>query len=58
MSNILDTTDIVNAIKTIEKDCERIFQKMSGPDYKKFYERVKGLMSLIEENNRKVGGNQ
>jgi hypothetical protein len=59
MGNILNTTDIVNAIKTIEKDCEQIdgFGKMTDPDYKKFYERVKGLMSLVEENlNNKKGG--
>ena len=60
MSNILNINDIVNSIKTIEKDCESVdgFGKMSDPDYKKFYERVKGLMSLLEENlsNKKGGG--
>ena len=43
---------IKDLLKTIEKDCERVdgFGKMPDPDYKKFYERVKGLMSLVEEN--------
>ena len=52
MANILNTTDIVNAIKTIDKDCEMVdgFGKMPDPDYKKFYNRVKGLMTLVEEN--------
>ena len=57
MSNILDTTDIVNAIITIEKDCEQEdgFGKMPEPDYKKFYNRVKGLMELVKENVVKSG---
>jgi hypothetical protein len=57
MSNILDTTDIVNAIKTIEKDCEqdKRIGIMSEPDYKKFYNRVKGLMELVKENVVKSG---
>ena len=52
MSNILNTTDIVNAIKTIDKDCEMVdgFGKIPDPDYNKFYNRVKGLMTLVEEN--------
>lgn len=52
MDNKLSVNDIVNSIKTIEKDCEMVdgFGKMPDPDYKKFYERVKGLMSLVEEN--------
>jgi len=57
--NILNTMDIINSIKKIEKDCERVdgFGKMPDPDYKKFYERVKGLMTIVEENsqNRKGG---
>lgn len=60
MANILNVSDIVNSIKTIEKDCEMIDgpEKMTDPDYKKFYERVKGLMLLVEENlsNKKGGG--
>jgi hypothetical protein len=59
MANILNVNDIVNSIKKIEKDCERVdgFGKMPDPDYKKFYERVKGLMSLVEENvSSKRGG--
>jgi predicted adenine nucleotide alpha hydrolase (AANH) superfamily ATPase len=61
MANILNVSDIVNSIKTIEKDCEMVDGfgvKMSDPDYKKFYERVKGLMALVEENlsNKKGGG--
>ena len=60
MSNILNTDDVLNSIKKIEKDCERVdgYGKMPDPDYKKFYERVKGLMSLLEENieNKKGGG--
>jgi hypothetical protein len=62
MANILNVSDIVNSIKTIEKDCEVIDgfggRRMLDPDYKKFYERVKGLMSLVEENliNKKGGG--
>jgi hypothetical protein len=60
MANILNVNDIVNSIKKIEKDCERVdgFGKMPDPDYKKFYERVKGLMSLVEENvsSKKGGG--
>jgi hypothetical protein len=57
--NILNTMDIINSIKKIEKDCELVdgFGKMPDPDYKKFYERVKGLMTIVEENsqNRKGG---
>ena len=59
MANILNVNDIVNSIKTIEKDCENVdgFGKMPDPDYKKFYERVKGLMALVEENlSNKKGG--
>ncbi len=63
MSNILNTTDIVNAIKTINKDCEKgtgYGQPYGRPsiDYEKFYERVKGLISLVEENlgNKKGEG--
>ena len=61
MANILNVSDIVNSIKTIEKDCGMVDGfgvKISDPDYKKFYERVKGLMSLVEENlsNKKDGG--
>jgi hypothetical protein len=60
MANILNVNDIVNSIKKIEKDCEMVdgFGKMPDPDYKKFYERVKGLMSLVEENvsSKKGGG--
>jgi len=61
MANILNLSDIVNSIKTIEKDCEVVDGFGGGmldPDYKKFYERVKGLMSLVEENlsNKKGGG--
>jgi hypothetical protein len=60
MANILNVNDIVNSIKKIEKDCEMVdgFGKMPDPDYKKFYERVKGLMSLVEENvsSKKCGG--
>jgi hypothetical protein len=60
MANILNVNDIVNSIKKIEKDCERVdgFGKMPDPDYKKFYERIKGLMSLVEENvsSKKGGG--
>lgn len=57
MDNKLSVNDIVNSIKTIEKDCERVdgFGKMPDPDYKKFYERVKGLMSLVEENINRGG---
>jgi hypothetical protein len=63
MGNILNTTDIVNSIKTIDKDCEKgtgYGQPYGKPsiDYEKFYERVKGLMSLVEENlgNKKGEG--
>jgi hypothetical protein len=63
MGNILNTTDIVNSIKTIDKDCEKgtgYGQPYGQPsiDYEKFYERVKGLMSLVEENlgNKKGEG--
>ena len=52
MGNTLNVNDIVNSIKTIEKDCETVnsFGIKTDIDYKKFYERVKGLMSLAEEN--------
>jgi hypothetical protein len=61
MSNLYNIKDIVNSIKTIEKDCEieRIKESASGNwehqknteiDHKKFYERMKGLMILLEEN--------
>jgi hypothetical protein len=63
MGNILNTTDIVNSIKTIDKDCEKgtgYGQPYGQPsiDYEKFYNRVKGLMSLVEENlgNKKGEG--
>ncbi len=62
MNNILNTTDIVNAIKTINKDCEKgsgYGQPYGRPsiDYEKFYNRVKGLMALVEENVQpKKGG--
>ena len=59
MSNTLNVNDIVNSIKTIEKDCERVNElgTITDLDYKKFYERVKGLMSLVEENvSNKKGG--
>ncbi len=59
MANILHVNDILNSIKAIEKDCEIVdgFGKMPDPDYKKFYERVKGLMVLLEENqSNKKGG--
>jgi|688.fasta_scaffold825198_2 hypothetical protein len=59
MGNILNTDDIINAIKKIEKDCElgAGFGKVTI-DHAKFYERVKGLMVLVEENldNKKSGG--
>jgi hypothetical protein len=59
MGNILNTDDIINAIKKIEKDCELGdgFGKVTI-DHVKFYERVKGLMVLVEENldNKKSGG--
>ena len=53
MANILNVNDIVNSIKKIEKDCERVdgFGKMPETDYKKFYERVKGIMSLVEDTS-------
>ena len=62
MGNTLNVNDIVNSIKTIEKDCETVnsFGIKTDLDYKKFYERVKGLMSLAEENvgnkNQSGGG--
>jgi hypothetical protein len=59
MGNILNTDDIINSIKKIEKDCElgAGFGKVTI-DHAKFYERVKGLMVLVEENldNKKSGG--
>jgi hypothetical protein len=61
MANILNVIDIVNSIKTIEENCKMVDGygvKNPDPDYEKFYERVKGLMSLVEENlsNKKGGG--
>jgi len=53
MSNILNMTDIVKSVKTIEKDCEceeGKSGKLKEPDYEKFYNRIKGLMVLVEEN--------
>jgi hypothetical protein len=57
MANILNVNDIVNSIKKIEKDCERVdgFGKLPDPDYKKFYERVKGLIALAENLEPKPG---
>lgn len=58
MANILNEKDIVNSIKTIEKDCEMVNELgKTDLDYEKFYQRVKGLMSLVEENlTNKKGG--
>jgi hypothetical protein len=50
MENILNTTDIVNAIKTIEIESYEV-----TIDHEKFYERVKGLISLVKENLVKSG---
>ena len=57
MSSKLNTRDIIDSIIKIEKDCEMVdgFGKMPDPDYKKFYERVKGLMSLAENLEPKPG---
>ena len=51
MGNILNTDDIINAIKKIEKDCElgAGVGKVTI-DHAKFYERVKGVMAFVEEN--------
>lgn len=58
MSNILNVKDILDSIKNIEVSCD-----IGGTfgsrdiDHKKFYEQVKGLMSLLEVNlNNKKGG--
>ena len=50
--------DVINSIKTIEKDCERVdgHGKLPEPDYAKFYHRVKGLMVILEETTKKTGG--
>ena len=52
----LKISDIINSVKAIEKDCERVdgHGKLPDPDYKKFYNRVMGLMILLEESNRKA----
>ena len=57
MSNKLNIRDIIDSIREIEKDCERVdgFGKMPDPDYKKFYERVKGLITLAENLEPKPG---
>jgi hypothetical protein len=54
----LKIKDVINSIKTIEQDCEQIEDNgvTLDPDYKKFYERVKGLMIFLEESTRKSGG--
>ena len=58
MSNILNITDIVDAIKKIEQSCNiGGHDRTRNTDHKKFYEQVKGLMSLVEVNlNNKKGG--
>jgi hypothetical protein len=59
MSNILNITDIVDAIKKIEQSCNiGGHDRTRNTDHKKFYEQVKGLMSLVEVNlnNKKVCG--
>lgn len=54
----LKISDIINSFKVIEKDCEQVdgHGKLPDPDYKKFYDRVMGLMILLEEINRKGSG--
>jgi len=54
----LKIKDVINSIKTIEEDCEVKdgHGTLPDPDYKKFYERVKGLMTFLEESARKSGG--
>ena len=51
MSNILNITDIVDAIKKIEQSCIIGGQdRTRNTDNIKFYEQVKGLLSLVEVN--------
>ena len=54
----LKIKDVINSIKTIEKDCERVdgHGKLPEPNYAKFYHRVKGLMVILEETTKKTGG--
>jgi hypothetical protein len=56
MSSKLNTRDIIDSIKKIEKECElgAGFGKVTI-DHTKFYERVKGLMSLAENLEPKPG---
>ncbi len=58
MSNKLEVRDIINSIEQIEKDCEQVNRHGENPepDYKKFYERVSGLMLLSKEVDNKKGG--
>ena len=65
MGNILRTEDIIEAINKIDEDCT--FEKKfthhgvehgasDTKDYKQFYERIRGMVSLIETNVVKKGG--
>ena len=58
MNNILNVKDILDSMNNIEVSCE-----IGGShgtrdiDHKKFYDQVKGLMTLLEVNlNNKKGG--
>ena len=54
MSNILNVKDIVDSIKKIEESCSYGDRDI---DHKKFYDQVKGLISLLEVNlDNKKGG--
>ena len=55
MSNILNVKDIVDSIKKIEESCSYGDRDI---DHQKFYDQVKGLISLLEVNldNKKGGG--
>jgi hypothetical protein len=56
MSNKLNTRDMIDSIRQIEKDCElgAGFGKVTI-DHAKFYERVKGLIALAENIEPKPG---
>ncbi len=60
-TRLVQKPDMVNAIKEIESACLKDYDGSKSHfqqiDYLKFYERVKGMMTLAEENFRaKKGG--